>query len=150
MRKKKILAGRILKISPYKVKFDTAALEEIGKAITRSDLRGLIAVGKITKDLSNYHSRAGARKIARQKAKGNRKGKGSKKGSKNAKITGKEKWIARIRSQRAFIKMLKTKGLLTTENFHGIYAKCKGGYFRNIRHIKLYLTEHKLFEIKKA
>ena len=70
MKHKKILAGKILKTSPKKVRFADDALEDIKKAITRSDLRGLIAVGKVTKNKSNEHSRAGARKIAAQKKKG--------------------------------------------------------------------------------
>ena len=144
MRNKKQLAARILKTSPEKVKFTTEALEEIKKAITRSDVRGLIAVKKITKDKSNQHSRAGARKINLQKRKGRRKGKGSKKGSKNSVTSKKDKWMSKIRAQRDFIKELRQKGLLSSTNYRSLYVKSKGGYFRNKRHIKLYLTEHSL------
>ena len=79
MKNKKQLAGKILKVSPKKIKFRADALEDIKKAITRSDLRGLIAVGKVTKDKKSSHSRSGARKISLQKKKGRRKGKGKKK-----------------------------------------------------------------------
>ena len=48
MNPKKILAGKLLKISPYKVVFDIEALDDIKKAITRSDMRGLIAIGKVS------------------------------------------------------------------------------------------------------
>lgn len=146
MNSKKKLAAKILKTSPKKVKFAAEALEDIKKAITRSDLRGLIAVGKVKKETPNQQSRARARKVASQKRKGRQKGRGSKKGSKNSIITRKEKWISRIRVQRKFLKELKTKGLLSLKNHQLLYRKSKGGYFRNKRHIKLYLAENRLIE----
>jgi large subunit ribosomal protein L19e len=146
MKAKKKLAAGILKTSPKKVKFDVEALEDIKKAITRSDMRGLIAVKKITKSNKPEQSRARARKIAAQKRKGRQKGKGSKKGKKHSVISKKEKWMAKIRVQRLFLKELRDKKLLSTGNYRNLYRKSKGGYFRNKRHIKLYLTEQKLIE----
>ncbi len=149
MRQKKQLAAKILKVSPKKVRFADDALEEIQKAITRSDIRGLIAVGKIFTANLNQHSRAGARKIRAQKRKGRRSGKGSRKGSKHSIVTRKDKWISRIRAQRGLLKELRDKKLLSTQNYQMLYTKCKGGYFRNRRHIKLYLKEHHLIEARK-
>ena len=146
MRSKKRLAGEILKVSPNKVKFAVDALEDIKKAITRADLRGLIAIKKIVKDRSNHQSRVRARKMIVQKRKGRQSGPGSKKGSKHSTITKKEKWMIKVRAQRDFIKELREKKLITVQNYRSLYRKIKGGYFRNKRHIKLYLTEHRLFE----
>ena len=53
MKSKKRLAGDILNVSPSKIIFAVDALEEIKKAITRADIRGLIAVKKITKNIPN-------------------------------------------------------------------------------------------------
>ncbi len=144
MKNKKQLAAKIMKTSPKKVVFLVEALEDIKKAITRSDLRGLIAIGKIGQAKSNHLSRVRARKIQSQKRKGRQKGRGSKKGSKNSVITKKDKWMARVRIQRKFIKELKERGLIVTADYQMLYRKVKGGYFRNKRHIKLYLTEYKL------
>ncbi len=148
MRSKKILAAKILKTSPKKVKFLADALEDIKKAITRSDLRGLIAVKKIIKGKSNEHSRAGARKIAAQRSKGRHKGKGTRKGAKYSLVNKKDRWMAKVRVQRTFLKELKEKKLVSTQNYQMLYRKVKGGYFRNKRHIKLYLTEYHLIENK--
>ena len=75
MRNKKELAGKILKVSPKKIRFAPDALEDIQKAITRSDIRGLlVAVGKIFIVAKNQHSRYGARRVAAQKRKGRRRG----------------------------------------------------------------------------
>ena len=70
MRNKKELAAKILKVSPKKIRFAPDALEDIRKAITRSDIRGLVAVGKIFIVAKNQHSRAGARRVAAQREKG--------------------------------------------------------------------------------
>jgi len=148
MKNKKALAARILKTSPKKVKFLTDALEDIKKAITRSDIRGLIAIKKITKSTKNQQSRVRARKISAQKRKGRQKGKGSKKGSKNSVVSRKEKWMAKVRTQRVFLKELKEKSLISNKNYRALYNKSKGGYFRNKRHIKLYMTEQHLIEEK--
>ncbi len=149
MRNKKELAGKVMKTSPYKVKFVAGALGDIKKAITRSDIRGLIAVHKIVKDRTNLHSRAGARKIAAQKKKGRRSGFGSRKGSKNSLVNKKTKWITRIRAQRELLKDLRDKTIIPTQTYQMLCLKCKGGYFRNRRHIKLYLKEQNLVQIKK-
>ena len=149
MKAKKRLAAEILKTSPQKVRFRSDALEDIKKAITRSDMRGLIAVKKITMSGKPEHSRGRARRIARQKRKGRRKGRGSKKGSKYSTLTRKERWMSRIRVQRSFLRELRGRGYLSTSNYRLLYLKCKGGYFRNRRHIKLYVTEHQLLEKNK-
>ncbi len=148
MKNKKQLAGKILKVSPKKIKFRADALEDIKKAITRSDLRGLIAVGKVTKDKKSSHSRSGARKISLQKKKGRRKGKGKKKGTKHSVVSRKKKWMDKVRAQRVFLKELRDKGLVSKNNYQSLYRKSSGGFFRNKRHIKLYLTEHRLIEEK--
>ena len=149
MDNKKKLAAKILNVSPKKVVFSPEALDDIQKAITRSDMRGLIAIGKISKARVNQHSRGRARKIAEQKSKGRQRGKGSRKGSKHSIVTRKEKWIDRIRAQRVLLKELRDKNLLSTSNYRLLYTKSKGGYFRNRRHIKLYITEHHLIESSK-
>lgn len=144
MRSKKILAGKILNTSPQKIKFLPEALADVSKAITRSDIRGLIAVGKIIEKKENYHSRAHARKIRMQKRKGRQKGKGSKKGSSYSVVGKKEQWTSRVRAQRNFLKELRDKSLLDSKGYRLLYQKSKGGFFRNVRHIKLYITEHNL------
>ncbi len=144
MKQKKRLAARILKTSPYNVRFDTSSLADVGKAITRGDMRGYIAVGKIYVQHQSQRSRAAARHIRRQKRKGRRAGKGSHKGSTYAIVSRKKTWQQGIRVQRSFLQDLRRKGLLSPRNYRMLYARSKGGFFRNRRHIKLYLTEHHL------
>ena len=150
MRNKKQLAGRILKISPQKVIFNVESLADIAKAITRSDIRGLIAVNKITKSTANHQSRGRARATKVQKQKGRQRGRGSKKGKKHSILSRKDQWMARVRVQRQFLQELRDKKLVSIKNYHQLYNKIKGGYFRNKRHIKLYLTDYHLIEQQEA
>lgn len=148
MKSKKRLAAEILKVSPKKIRFASEAIEDIKKAITRSDIRGLIAIGKITRSRESEGSRARARLLAAQKRKGRRKGKGCKKGTKYSIVTRKEKWIKRIRIQRMFLKNLRDKNLIPRRDYQMLYSKSRGGYFRSVRHIKLYLKEHNIIKVK--
>lgn len=148
MKAKRKLAAKIMKISPKKIKFAEDALDEIKKAITRSDIRGLIAVKKISVKIKNEHSRARARKNAAQKRKGRQKGAGSRKGKKFATTPRKKRWMAKIRTQRVFLKELKETGTVSPSNYRMLYAKSGGGFFRNKRHIKLYITDQGLAEQK--
>ncbi len=144
MKSKKRLAAKILKTSPKKIKFVADALEDIKKAITRSDIRGLIATKQITQARKPQQSRIRARKIAAQKRKGLRKGHGKRKGKKHSQISKKQKWMLKVRTQRKFLKQLQEKKLISPKNHRLVYAKIKGGFFRNKRHLKLYLEENKL------
>lgn len=148
MKQKKRIAASILKTSPSKVRFIADALEEIKKAITRSDFRGLIAMKKVVVSGKNEQSRSRARKIASQKRKGRQSGVGNRKGKKFASVNRKERWMAKVRAQRVFLKELREKKILNPTNYRSLYSKSKGGYFRNKRHIKLYITERGLAEKK--
>jgi large subunit ribosomal protein L19e len=140
----KKLASKIAKKSPKKIKLDQTRLEEIKEAITKSDIRALIKDKAIIVKKHKGVSRARAKKINLQKAKGRRKGQGSRKGKANARLSDKQKWMNKIRLQRQFLNDLKSKDKLEKETYKDLYRKAKGGFFRSKRHVKLYITEHKL------
>ncbi len=140
----KRLASQILKCSPKRVKIDTDKLAEIKEAITREDVRSMIESGAITKMQKRGVSKGRHRKFLIQKRKGRRKGAGTKKGKKTAKIGKKEVWMNRIRLQRSFLNELKDKKIVDVQTYRDLYRKAKGGFFRNKRHISLYIEEHKL------
>ena len=53
-----------------------------------------------------------------------------------------------LRNKREFIRMLIDKKIIDKQTYRQLYLKAKGGYFRSIRHIKLYIEEHDLALIK--
>ncbi len=146
MKIQKKIAGKITKRSPKKIKIDPERTDEVKEAITRQDIKGLIKDGAIKVMKDKGVSRARAKKAQSQKSKGRRKGYGSRKGTINARMKTKTTWINRIRLQRAFLKELKDKNKITNETYKMLYLKSKGGFFRSKRHIKLYMTEHKLMK----
>ena len=139
------ISAKLMKVGKNKVWFDKDRLEDIKEAITKADIKGLISQLAIQKRPSQGTSRVRARKRKEQKRKGRQKGAGHKKGKATARLPKKQKWMTTVRTQRDFIKELKTKGLIEVKTYRNLYSKVKGGYFRSKRHIKLYLTEKKLF-----
>jgi large subunit ribosomal protein L19e len=140
----KRIAASILKCSSNRIALDTTRLEDIKSAITKADIRNLINDGAIRKRALQGISRHRARIQAIKKKKGSGRGHGSRKGKKTARLPKKDKWMAAIRAQRAFLQLLKEKKGIEQKHYRNLYLKCKGGFFRSKRHIKLYIEEHKL------
>lgn len=135
------VAAQILKCGKNRIKFDPESLDEIREAITKSDIKALINNGLIVRKRKMSTSRYWARSHKKQKSKGRQKGFGSRKGKKTARLDPKRKWISKIRLQREFIKSLRDSRAVTAATYHDLYMKSKGGFFRNLRHIKLYVSE---------
>ena len=89
---------------------------------------------------------AAAKKKKTVKKKAVKKKVAKKKVAKKRVVKKKAVWMTKIRVQRAFIKELREKGLITAKDYRTLYRKSKGGYFRNKRHIKLFLTEQKMIQ----
>lgn len=142
----KRLAAQIFKCSPKNVWLDSDRSKEIKEAITKIDIKNLIKEGMIARQKIPHQSRANARKSHAQKVKGRKSGKGSRKGSPNARLKDKVKWMQRIRSIRIVLKELKDNSRISASTYRKLYAKAKGGFFRNKRHIKLYIKEHDLIQ----
>jgi len=74
--------------------------DETSLAITKEDIRRLVDEGAIQKHPKKGVSRGRARHNMRQKRKGQRKGPGKKKGKSTAKLSGKDRWMMKIRPMR--------------------------------------------------
>ncbi|HLC50044.1 MAG TPA: 50S ribosomal protein L19e [Candidatus Nanoarchaeia archaeon] len=146
LRVQRRLAAGILKCGINRIQFDPEKLTEIKEAITKTDIRILINQGAIsTRRLLNT-SKYWARINAKQKSKGKRKGVGSRKGKKTARTPSKRSWMNKIRLQRGHIKNLRDKSMISTTTYHELYMKSKGGFFRSIGHLKLYVQEKGLIK----
>lgn len=144
------LAAQILKCGENRIKFDPNRLEDIKEAITKTDIRSLIGNGAISKRRYLSTSRFWARKRRKQKSYSKQKGFGSRKGRKTARLNPKSSWTNRIRLQRSFIKSLREKDVITSGAYHELYLKSKGGFFRSLRHLKLYVKERSLVKNEKG
>lgn len=146
LKTQKKLASGVLKISRKRVSFDPERLEDIKEAITKTDIRGLISDDAIKRIQKKGISKVRVRKRQEQRKKGLQKGASTRKGKKTAIISKKDVWMNKIRTQRAFLKTLKEKKLITNKTFSNLYRKAKGNLFRSKRHIKIYLDDHKLIK----
>jgi large subunit ribosomal protein L19e len=126
------LAADIMNVGQNKVKIKPDGLKEAEGALTRSDVKGLIEKGIVTKD--KPQGRASTRKLGR-------KGHGKRKGHP---LSHKDVWMVKIRSQRRLLAMLVSGSILKKESKRDIYKKLKSGIFRNKKAMLVYLKENKL------
>ncbi len=148
LKVQKRLAAQILHCSPKRVIFDTEQLAEIKEGITKGDVRSLVKKGVVKSVQKVGISRGRAKFRQKQRTKGRQRGHGTRKGTKNARLSQKRQWINRVRVQRMFLKELRDKKMIQTQIYHTLYMKAKGGFFRSLRHLKIYMNENKLFEGK--
>ncbi|MCW1296303.1 MAG: 50S ribosomal protein L19e [Candidatus Parvarchaeota archaeon] len=137
----KRLISRILGVGKKRIWLDPARAKDIKEAITRADLLALIEEGAIKIKKKRGISRFRAKKIQEQKRKGRRRGPGSRKGKKSARVPHAQVWVNKIRVQRSFLKELKNTGKITKTQYRKLYLLSKGGFFRSISHIKLYIDK---------
>lgn len=126
------LAADIMNVGQRRVKISPDALQEVEGALTRSDVRGLIDKGIITK--APVKGRASTRKTTRR-------GRGSRKGNY---ADRKELWMQKVRAQRRFLNQLIEESALDKSDKRSIYGKVKSGIFRSKKAMLLYLKENKL------
>ena len=140
----KRLAADVMKVGKSRVWIDPDFLDEISLAITRDDIRRLVDEGAIQKKPIRGVSRGRARHKLRQKRKGQRSGPGRKKGKATSKLSGKDRWMMKIRPMRKELKKLRADGKITSRIYRELYLKAKGNAFRNTAHLRTYITERRL------
>ncbi len=143
LKSKRAIAADILKCGTTRIRIDPAKTKDVTQAITREDIRKLIAEGAIVKVPQVSQSRVRARLLLIKKRKGRRSGRGSIKGKRTDR---KKVWMASIRPLRKYLKDLKTSGKIDSMVHKKLYALAKGRMFRSKRHLELYLEEHKILK----
>lgn len=133
------LASKILDCGLDRVWMDPTAEEKIAAAITREDVRGLIAEGTIKAKKIKGVSRGRARLMDAKRKYGHRKGQGSRKGKKGARTPTKELWMKKIRALRRTLKASRADGTIDKSTYCRFYRKAKGGEFRNVAHLEAHI-----------
>ncbi|WP_448578332.1 50S ribosomal protein L19e [Thermosphaera sp.] len=142
----KRLAAEILGVGVSRIRIDPSRAEEVSDAITREEVKRLLKEGAIW--VEPVHGIAGVSSKVRktQRAKGRRRGQGKRKGVKTARLDEKEAWMGKIRKMRRFLRYLRDKNLIDKRTYRRLYRLAKGGAFRNLSSLKLYLKENKILK----
>ncbi len=149
LSKQKELAARTLNVSKKRIKLNTSTPEgkkDLKELISREGVRDLVEDKIIVKTPKKGNSRTRANHILVQKKKGRRTGHGSRKGTANARHGEKSKWMVKIRALRALLKELKDSDRLDTKTHKELYLKSKGNFFRNKRHLMLFIEQNNLLK----
>lgn len=131
----KRLAASILRCGVSRVRIGDA--QEAAKAITRDDVRSLIARGMAYALPAKGVGRGKARFKQKRVHAGRRRGSGSRKGAPS--LSPKERWMCKVRAQRGLLKSF--KGRLPSELYRRAYRMVKGNSFRGKKQLLAFLQE---------
>ena len=137
----KRLAAEVLGVGVSRGKISPEAADRVQEVVTKDDVRALIDEGLIWAEPEKGVSRGRWRERHEKKKKGRRRGHGSRKGRRTDE---EEQWKNKIRKLRRFLNTLKREGKLDPKTWRMLYHMAKGNYFRDLRHLKTYINEHKL------
>jgi large subunit ribosomal protein L19e len=132
LKAQKRLAADVLDVGKNRVWFDPDAQGEIAEAITREDVRDLIADGTIDAKGKTGNARGRARERANKRSYGHQNGTGKRKGRKGARNPRKQDWESRIRAQRRTLKELRAEGTIDRTQYRALYNKAGGGEFDSV------------------
>ena len=142
------LAADVMDVGENRVRFDSDAQGEIADAITREDIRELVANGTIESKEAKSNSRGRAREREQKRAYGHRTGPGTRKGTAGAREDRKEAWVSRIRAQRRRLKELREDGTLNRTQYRALYDKAGGGEFDSVDRLEAFATNEYDIEIE--
>ncbi len=141
LKKAKELASQILKVGVGKIYINPKEEAKVKEAMTKDDIRGLIADRIIKKRQDNQQSKARSKRLRIKKQKGRKRGRGKRKGTKKTRREKKKTWMTRVRSQRRTLKELQKENpeAVKAIGYSNVYKKIKGGFFRGKKYLKEYV-----------
>lgn len=138
----KRMAADVMDVGKDRVWIDPDRTGDIEDAITKQDIRNLIESGVIDKKEKKGVSRGRGRKNDEQRKKGRRRGHGSRKGKQGARKKDKDKWKEKIRALRKELKRMRDEDEIESSDYRELYDMASGGFFRNKKHMKLYIEKN--------
>ncbi|MDO8633948.1 MAG: 50S ribosomal protein L19e [archaeon] len=133
------VAARLLKRGESKVWIDPTASARVKEAITKEDVRAMIADGIIKKrkdDEKTNPIRAGRKKRGKT-------GPGKKRGTAKARSQERKKWIKGVRAQRKKLVELREKKVNFKVPYRKVYRMVKGGFFKGKKYVESFVAGEK-------
>jgi large subunit ribosomal protein L19e len=140
------IASELLGVGQSKVRFKPDASSKISEALTREDVRALIADGSVYFLKPRGVSRLRGRQKQEAARKGRRGGAGSRKGTHSARLDSKLVWIAKVRAQRRYLRGLVEQNKIQGKAARKIYMMVKGNAFKGVKILETYLKDNKLLK----
>ena len=140
-RKARELAAGIMKCGENRIYISPDGLTKVAEAMTKDDMRQLIAERVVKKRAAVDQSRGRARILKAQRLKGRRRGQGKRTGTKKVRGEQRNTWINKVRSQRAMLKELRKTNPAAVEakGYGKTYRRIKGNYFKGKNYVKEYI-----------
>lgn len=135
------MAAQVLGVGESRVRISPEAADRLEDVVTKADVRALVDEGLIWAEPAKGVSRGRWRELRRRRKAGRRRGHGSRKGPRS---DPEDQWRHKVRAMRRFLNTLKRRGKLEPATWRMLYRMVKGNYFRDLRHLKTYINEHRL------
>lgn len=140
------MASEVLGIGVTRVWMDPLKSAEIAGAITKNDIRKLVAEGTLKALPVQGISTARAKLKKIQKKKGRSSGHGRRKGPASARTPRKEAWMKAIRAIRKMLVEYRDEKKITPTEYRVLYNMADSGVLKTKAYLKLYI--HKMKEKK--
>jgi len=129
-----------------RIRFKPDSLTKAAEALTREDIRGLVKDGAIYVSSQGGQTRLLGKHYHEQRKKGRKRGRGKRSGEKYSRVSGKEDWMIRVRSQRRFLAKLKGEGKIAGADARHAYLMVKGRAFKGIGALEAHLADRKMLK----
>ncbi len=139
MRFAKRAAGSIMKRGISSIRIKPASAAEVGKALTKDDIRKLIGSGGIYATEKKHNASRRSKLLKQAREEGRRRGVGRRRGSNKARIG--RVWEKKVRSQRRLLKELKAMKKIDTKMFNDFYKHIKGNEYATKATMLLHLRD---------
>ncbi len=143
LRNKRRMASEVLGVGVTRVWMDPLKLREISGAITKNDIRKLVAEGTLKALPVQGISTARAKIKKIQKKKGRSAGHGRRKGPRGARTPRKEAWMKAIRAIRRTLVEYREAKKITPKEYRRLYNMADSGVFKTKAYLKLYIQKMK-------
>jgi len=143
------MASALKKAGESRIWIDPQRMEDVQKAVTKDDVRGLIRQGIIKVERKKGVSRAIGRLHDAKRRKGGRHGFSKRRGTHGARAGGKAEWLLRVRAQRKMLKALREKGRIASNAaYRETYLKIKGGAFPDRARVMMFLKDKNYLNVE--
>ena len=132
---KKRLAAKTMSVGVGRIMFNNHRIDEIKEAITRQDIRDLVANRAII-----IKENKGRKKIVKRKS---RRGHGKVKNKVNNR---KREYVLMVRKLRSYLNELKKQGKINSAEYIDLRKKIRNKIFKNKRHLKTSVNVGEVFK----